>query len=86
MLFRSVESSCAYARSMLGPKGGDPHAALRVAARAWSGNDYAGLAGEADDPWNVLVFAGCSPLDDEFATLALDVFRPLTEHLEGKLP
>lgn len=81
-----VESSCAYARSMLGPKGGDPHAALRVAARAWSGNDYAGLAGEADDPWNVLVFAGCSPLDDEFATLALDVFRPLTEHLEGKLP
>jgi len=80
------ESSSAYARSILGQNGGDTQTALRAAARAWSGNAYAGVAGEADDPWNALVFSGFSPLDTEFAKLALDIFRPLTEHLDGKLP
>ena len=81
-----AESSSAYARSMLGQNGGDTQTALRAAARAWSGNAYAGVAGEADDPWNALVFSGFSPLDADFAKLALDIFRPLTEHLDGKLP
>jgi len=80
------DASGAYARSMLGPKGGKPEVALRAAERAWMGNEQFGIAGELDNPWNALVFAEASPLDDEFTTLALDFFRPVTEHLDGKLP
>ncbi len=81
-----VNSSCAYARSMLGQNGSNDRVALRAATRAWSGNEYGGSAGEADDPWNMLVFSGLSPLDEEFTKLTLEFFGPLTEHLHGKLP
>lgn len=75
------ETSAAYARSLTSKKPRTPEAALRAAGREWLGDQF-GFSGESENPWNALVYSGLSPLDAEFAALAMNFFAPLHTHLE----
>jgi len=46
----------------------------------WEGSEY--IPGESADEYFDLFFRHTDPLDDEFATLAGDVFKPLLEHAQ----
>ncbi len=69
-------SSLAYAQAVLA-QGKDPAAARLAARDKWLG--FKG--GEGEDPYNRLCFRDETPLNEEFAQLALGVFGPLLECL-----
>jgi exodeoxyribonuclease V gamma subunit len=48
------------------------------ARRTWEGGDYE--AGECQDAYYELAFRAVDPLDDEFVSLALEVYEPLLAH------
>lgn len=86
-LFRRTSS--AYAKALAaGPGKKDPEehqeAAFKAARSAWLGNEFQGIAGEAeDDLWIGLVWGQQPPLEGEFATLAQQVWLPLFQHLRA---
>ena len=49
--------------------------ALRAARSDWEGSDFS--RGEMDDPYYKMCFDHVDPLDDSFASIALDVYKPL---------
>src|SRR5690606_23516208 len=68
------ETSHAFADALI--KGKDREAAFQAAANAW-----APIRGqkEADNRWTRIFFSE-APLNDDFAILAVDVFRPVLAH------
>jgi exodeoxyribonuclease V gamma subunit len=59
--------------------------ALRRAASAWAGSNYA--RGDAQDPYFDLGFGRVESgrlFDGRFASLAMEVFRPMLAHQKGK--
>ena len=48
------------------------------ARRTWEGGDFG--AGECQDAYYDLAFRAIDPLDDEFVSLALEVFKPMLAH------
>jgi exodeoxyribonuclease V gamma subunit len=51
--------------------------AFRSARTDWEGSDFS--RGEKDDPYYKLCFDHVDPLDDTFASIALDIFKPLIQ-------
>jgi exodeoxyribonuclease V gamma subunit len=68
----------AYAESL--QKGQGEERALAAARREWSGSEFSKIRPEGQDPYHLLVFRGCDPLDADFARLAREVFLPMLEH------
>ncbi|ABW66864.1 exodeoxyribonuclease V subunit gamma [Desulfosudis oleivorans] len=66
-------SAFVYAETL--QKKGNASMALDRALQAWRGNER--VAGEKEDPFYALWFAGDDPLDDEFETLSTAVVTPL---------
>jgi len=54
--------------------------AIQAARDDWVGSDF--NRGERDDPYYTLCFRQSDPLDDVFASIAIDIFRPLTTYRE----
>jgi exodeoxyribonuclease V gamma subunit len=52
--------------------------ALRRAFETWTGDDY--RRGEREDPYYDLCFRDADPLDEEFRSLATELFGPLMAH------
>lgn len=73
------ESSLAYAQAELGGK----HNAQGAALKVWQSDDY--RRGEDSDPYHRLLFAPM-PLDETFGTLALRVYQPIWQAMEGESP
>jgi len=76
-------ASYAYAKPMVSPgkRATDP---MSAAARAWhgNGNDQFGRP-EAEDEWNAIVWRPpADPLNDEWRSLAVEIFRPLLTHMQ----
>jgi exodeoxyribonuclease V gamma subunit len=57
--------------------------ALRAARSDWEGSDFS--RGEMDDPYYKLCFDHVDPLDESFASIALDVYKPLIKSRD-KMP
>lgn len=72
------KSSYEYARISLGDK---PEKAFPTASRAWNPNSDK-QPGEQDDPYYQLLYPA-SPIDEEFAEIAQQVYHPIHQHLEG---
>lgn len=49
--------------------------ALKAARADWEGSDFS--RGEKDDPYHKICFDRIDPIDDAFASIALDIFEPL---------
>jgi exodeoxyribonuclease V gamma subunit len=52
-----------------------PEDGLKAARSEWEGSDFS--RGEKDDPYHKLCFDHVDPLDDTFASMAMDIFGPL---------
>ncbi len=72
------EVGFAYAERL--QKGQGEERALSAARTAWVGNEFSKKTPEGQDPYHLLVFRGCDPLDADFARLAREVFLPMLEH------
>ncbi len=58
--------------------GASQEEAMGDAGRVWNGSRH--NRGEREDPYYELAFRQAKPLDEVFASVALDVLRPLLEH------
>lgn len=74
------DTSYAYAAAF--HENGSRTAAMTAARKVWEENEYTGR-GEETDPYHRLAFRDRDPLDQEFATLAEEVFVPLLTHQEA---
>lgn len=71
-------TSMKYAERFL--RNGRHEEAIQAARDDWVGSDF--NRGERDDPYYTLCFRQSDPLDDVFASIAIDIFRPLTTYRE----
>ncbi|WP_028238803.1 exodeoxyribonuclease V subunit gamma [Stutzerimonas azotifigens] len=78
-------SSHAFVRGYRQPsRGSEPLECGRKRAReAWLGGEFSPIAGEAEDPWNVLAFRERDPLGERFEALALELYGPAFDALAG---
>ena len=62
--------------------------AREAARKEWETLDFSALAGEGDDPWNLLAFGKVrpSPLDNRFQAIAERVYVPILENMSGTSP
>jgi exodeoxyribonuclease V gamma subunit len=70
------ETALEYAKKINDPKKADK--ALADARKKWHGSDD--YPGEKGDPYSQRCFGDGEPLDEEFATLALQIWGPLLDH------
>ena len=77
------DTSHAYAEHKLNKSGSD-RSALAKAALRWRGGDSPKkhTRVESDDPYYDLCFRQMDPLDDDFAKIAMKVFKPILEYSE----
>lgn len=72
------QTSTKYAERFL--QNGRHEDAMKAARDDWDGSGF--KHGEREDPYYKLCFRNVDPLDDIFASIAVDIFRPLNTHRE----
>ena len=80
------KSSWRYAAELL-QKSGSLETSLKKSVNEWRGSDFS--AGESRDPYYEICFRYREPIDEEFQSLAEEVFGPLFEHqteIQSPLP
>jgi exodeoxyribonuclease V gamma subunit len=72
-------SSLEYARTKLLPSGSADASPLKKARQKWNGSDWKdeGEKGEKNDKYYAFCFLDPDPLDEEFESLALEIFEPM---------
>jgi hypothetical protein len=72
------ESAYAYAESLR--KGKPEPKAYEEAVKRWEGTEFSKLPAEKNDLYFQLGFGKIEALDEEFQSLAIEVFKPLLIH------
>jgi len=76
------KSSFEYASQDFNGKSSD--VAFATARRTWEGGDFNSEPGESQDPYHDIAFGKVEALDEQFASVAVDVFGPILECQRGQ--
>jgi len=64
-------------------KGRSQDEALAHAKAKWNPDEFNSKPGESEDPYHNLVFGKVEALDEQFASLAVDIFEPILKYQQG---